>query len=131
MIERILNKLGVYTKEQYVRLENLLHSCNNIRHQAIKSLLASEEAKANVIEENKKLKSDYENVVAALKVCEDEKKNILAEKEDLKTAYENRKKQANLLLKDFEILSGENEELRKEVERLRLKVVRSVKRKKK
>jgi len=131
MIERVLNRLGLYTKGQYVRLENLLHSCNDIRHQAITSLLASEEAKANVIKENKKLKSDYENVVAALKVCEDEKRAILAENEDLRRALKNRKKQADLLLNDFEILSEENEELRKEVEKLRLKVAKSVKRRRK
>ena len=116
MIERVLNRLGLYTKGQYVRLENLLHSCNDIRHQAITSLLASEEAKANVIKENKKLKSDYENVVAELK--------------DFREMLKNRNHIIDCMSKDLKKLKKENEELKKEVERLRLKVARSVKRKK-
>jgi len=129
MIKRILNKLGLYTKEQYFELvEMLITSDNCIKHYS-NALQASEEAKANAVKENEKLKSDYKNVVAALKVCEDEKRAILAENEDLRRAFENRKKQVDLLLKDFERVSEENKKLKKEVEKLRLKVVKSVKRK--
>jgi len=103
MIEKFLNKLGLYTKEQYL------------------------EVKAK----KEKVESDYENVIAALKVCEDEKRVILAENNNLKTAYENRKKQIDLLLSDFEKLEDEKEEFKKEIEKLRLKIARSVKRRKK
>jgi len=100
MIEKFLNRLGFYTKEQYL------------------------EVKAK----KEKVESDYENVIAALKVCEDEKRIILAENNNLKTAYENRKKQIDLLLSDFEKLENEKEKFKKGVERLRLKIARGVKR---
>jgi len=108
MLVKLLNKLGLYTEKQ----------AYNITLKTIKEL------KADFIEENKKLKEDYKNVIAALKVCEDEKRELLFENEDLRRALENRKKQIDMLLKDFERVNDENE-------KLRLKIAKSVKRRKK
>jgi len=118
MIEKILNKLGLYTERQYDELNNeygvlelKIFKLEKQNKKLIEALKASEEAKANAVKENEKLKSDYKNVVAALKVCEDEKSELLAENDDLRRALENRKKQVDLLLNDFERASKENEEL--------------------
>ena len=114
MLVKLLNKLGLYTEKQ----------AYNITLKTIKEL------KADFIEENKKLKEDYKNVIAALKVCEDEKRELLFENEDLRRALENRKKQIDMLLKDFERVNDENEKLRLKIAK-RVKIAKSVKRRKK
>ena len=62
MIERILNKLGLYTKEQYFELvEMLVTSDNCIKHYS-NALQASEEAKADAVKENGELKKEVEKL---------------------------------------------------------------------
>jgi len=77
MLEKVLNKLGLYTAKQIreiefyteeveTRLEKYMSFCDSLG------------------EENEKLKQDYENLIVALKVCKDEKANALKEVEKLK-----------------------------------------------
>ena len=122
MFVRLLNKIGLYTAKQIkeiefyteeveIRLEKYMSFCDSLG------------------EENEKLKQDYENLIAALRVCEDKKRELLLENEDLRRALENRKKQIDMFLKDFERVSDENEKLRLKIAKS-VKIAKRVKRKK-
>ena len=72
MLEKLLNKIGLYTKEQYLILQAdlkafkerngylrlTLDAKEDETNRLLGALKASEEAKARVIEENKKLRKD-------------------------------------------------------------------------
>ena len=74
MIERVLNRLGLYTKGQYFELvEMLVTSGNCIKHYS-NALEASEEAKANAIKENEELKKEIEKL--RLKVARSVKRRV-------------------------------------------------------
>jgi len=90
MLVKLLNKLGLYTEKQ----------AYNITLEAIKKL------RVDFVRENKRLKQDYENMIASLKVCEENKKELLDENEKLKK---------------------ENKDLIEELNKLKLKYARRIK----
>ena len=69
MIERILNKLGLYTKKQFdsvyrrfKELEGELMICKAGRVKLAFAVKASEEAKADAVKENGELKKEVEKL---------------------------------------------------------------------
>ena len=94
MLERVLNRIGLYTSKQIkeigfyaeeveIRLEKYMSLCDSLK------------------EENEKLKDEINRLISSLKISEEVKANAVRE----------------------------TEELRKENEKLRIRVAKSVKRK--